>query len=68
MTIATVKDPDSIECTLTFTMTLKDWKQINKTLNSNAAYVELKIIREIDDLVRQLEKVFFVDDTDYSND
>lgn len=59
MSIAIVKDPDKIECTLEFTMTLKDWKQIKKTLGTNEAWVELQIINEIRDLVGQLEKTFY---------
>jgi hypothetical protein len=57
--LAQVVDPDEIKCTLQFTMTLGDWKQINKTLGSNAAYTELQIMNQISDLVCQLEKVFY---------
>ena len=59
MSTAIVKNPDKIECTLSFTMRLDDWKQVRKTLNSNAAYAELKLIDEISDLVYQLEQTFF---------
>jgi hypothetical protein len=59
MATAQVKNPDNIECTLQFTMKLKDWKQIKKTLGTNAAYTELQIMNEISDLVYQLEKVFY---------
>lgn len=59
MSIAEIKNPDEIECTLQFTMKLKDWKQIRKTLSSNANYTELQIMNEIMDLVRQFEKIFY---------
>jgi hypothetical protein len=57
--LAQVVNPDEIKCTLQFTMTLGDWKQINKTLGLNAAYTELQIMNEIRDLVTQLERVFY---------
>jgi len=60
MAIAKINNVDKIECTLEFTMTIADWKQIRKTLKSNEAYTELQIIDEISDLVSQLEKVFYV--------
>ena len=63
MAIARIENVDDIECTLEFTLRIKDWKQIRKTLNSNAAYIEMEIITEISDLVHQLEKVFYVDQT-----
>lgn len=56
MSLAEIKNPDEIVCTLQFTMKLRDWKQVKKTLNKNAAYTELQIINEISDLVYQLEK------------
>lgn len=59
MATAIVENPDSIKCTLQFTMTLKDWKQIKKTLNTNAAYTELQVMNEIRDLIYQLEKTFY---------
>jgi len=62
MAIATIVDPDKIECMLQFTMTLEDWKQIRKTLNSNRAYTEVQVMNEIDNLVRQLEQTFYIKD------
>ncbi len=59
MGTAKVNNPDAINCTLSFTMTLKDWKQVRKTLGSNEAYIELQVINEIRDLVSQLEKVYY---------
>ena len=59
MAIANVENPDDIKCTLQFTMKLKDWKQIRKTLGVNSAYTELQIMNEISDLVRQLEATFY---------
>ena len=61
MAIAVVKNPGEIQCTLEFTMKLKDWKQIRKTLGTNAAYTELQVMNEISDLVIQLEKTFYAD-------
>ncbi len=58
MSVARVVDPDNISCTLEFTMKLKDWKQIRKTLRTNAAYTELQVMSEISDLVNQLERTF----------
>jgi len=65
MAKAIIEKPDEIVCTLKFTMKLKDWKQIKKTLGTNAAYVELQVMNEITDLVFQLEKTFY-SDTDSS--
>ncbi len=59
MAIARVVNPDKIRCTLEFTMSLEDWKQIRKTLGTNAAHTELQVMNEITDLVRQLEKTFY---------
>ena len=59
MATATVKNPDEIQCTLQFTMSLRDWKQIRKTLGTNPAYTELQVMNEIRDLVLQLEKTFY---------
>ena len=61
MATAIVKNPDNIECTLQFTMKLRDWKQIKKTLGTNAAYTELQVMNEISDLVYQLEKTYYSD-------
>lgn len=61
MSTAKIVNPGKIVCTLEFTMSLDDWKQIRKTLNSNAAYTELQVMNEIDDLVNQLEKTFYHD-------
>ena len=57
--IAIIDNPDEIVCTLQFKMKLKEWKQIKKTLNSNAAYTELQVMNEITDLVIQLEKTLY---------
>ena len=59
MGIAKIEKPDEIKCTLQFTMKLKDWKQIRKTLQTNAAYTELQVMNEISDLVYQLEQTFY---------
>lgn len=59
MGTAQIENPDAIMCTLEFTMKLKEWRQIKKTLHNNEDYVELHIIREISDLIGQLEKVFY---------
>ena len=59
MSIAIIENPDEIACTLQFKMKLKDWKQINKTLNKNPAYVELQVINEITSLVNQLESTLY---------
>jgi len=59
MGIAKVENAENIKCTLSFTMTLKDWKQIRNTLQKNPAYTELQVINEIHDLVGQLEKTFW---------
>lgn len=64
MSAAYINKPDEIECTLQFTLKLKDWKQIRETLGSNEAYIELKVINEIRDLVRQMEQTFYVSDTE----
>jgi len=59
MSIALIDKPDEIVCTLQFKMKLKDWKQIKKTLSTNAACTELQIINEIRDLVQQLESTLY---------
>jgi len=64
MSTAAVLNPDEIVCSMTFKMTLKDWKQIRKTLSSNTAYTELQIMDEIQDLVYQLEKTVYNDNSD----
>ena len=56
---ATVQNPDAIQCTLQFTLSLGGWKQIRKTLQSNGHHTELQIIGEIVDLVYQLEQVYY---------
>lgn len=58
---AKIIDPDGIKCSLEFTMTLRDWKLIRKTLSSNAAYAEVQVMNEISDLICQLEKTFYVE-------
>jgi len=60
MNTAKIKNPNEVDCTLEFTMKLKDWKQIRITLNKNTAYAEMQLISEITDLILQLEKTFFV--------
>ena len=61
MSSAKINNPDEIECTLEFSMKLKDWKQVRKTLGSNACYTELQIINEIADLVNRLEQTVYAD-------
>ena len=62
--IAKVINPDKIQCMLQLTMTLEDWKRVRKTLNTNATYAEIQVIDGIDDLVCQLEKVYYANDSD----
>lgn len=59
MSTAIIKNPDDIQCTLQFTMSLKGWKQIRKTLRTNSAYTELQIMGEISDLVYKLENTLY---------
>ncbi len=59
MGIARIEKPGDIKCTLKFTMSLEDWKQVRKTLRKNDSYIELQIINEITDLVNQLENTFY---------
>ena len=59
MSEAVIENPDEIVCTLQFTMKLKDWKQIKKTLKTNPAYAELELIGDILDLVNQLENTLY---------
>lgn len=61
MGIAKIDDPDSIKCTLQFTMSLGNWKRVGKTLALNSDYAETKVIAEIMNLVSQLEKTFHSD-------
>jgi len=63
LSTAIIINPDEIECVLQFSMKLKDWKQIKKTLNEHPAYVELQIINEIQDLTTQLEKTLYANTT-----
>ena len=58
---AIIKDPENISCTMQFTLTLRDWKLIRKTLRSNAAYVELELINDITVLVNKLENTLYSD-------
>jgi len=60
MSTAIIENTDSIKCTLKFTMSLNDWKQIRKTLRTNSAYIEVQVIEDINDLVDQLEKTIYV--------
>lgn len=56
MSIAKIINPGKVKCRLEFEMSLDDWKQIRKTLNTNPAWsAECQIMDDIDDLVRQLE-------------
>jgi hypothetical protein len=64
MSIALIENPDEIMCTLQFKMRLKEWKQIDETLSTNSAFVELKIINEIRDLVSQLEKTLHASESE----
>jgi len=60
MSIAKVKNPDNIECTLEFTLKLSDWKKIHNTLLKNSSWAEMELISDITDLVSQLEQTFYV--------
>jgi len=62
--IAEMIETDSIECIMSFRMTVGEWKQIETTLATNPAYVELKILRQIRDLVAKLDKTFYANDFD----
>lgn len=57
MSSAKIVNPDEVRCTLQFTMSLKDWKQVRTTLNTKGCYAEMQLISEITDLVYQLEGV-----------
>ncbi len=59
MATAKVEKADDIKCTLTFTMSLGEWKEVNNTLSKHTAYAEVQVIREIQDLVGQLEKTYY---------
>ena len=59
MSKATIENVDDIECTLEFTLKIKDWKQVRKTLNTNAAYSEMEIVSKITNLVNQLKKTLY---------
>lgn len=59
MGIAKVINPDKIECTLSFTMSLQDWKLVRGTLETSAAYAEMRLIREVNNLVSQIEQTYF---------
>lgn len=61
MGIARVKNPDEMHCTLEFTMRLKDWRHVRRTLQTNAEYEEMKLITEINSLIYQLEQAFYSD-------
>jgi len=63
MSEAKIENVDNIECTLSFTLKIKEWKQIRKTLNSNTAYAEMELITEIRELVTKPEQVFYIDNT-----
>lgn len=60
MSTAQIENVDNIKCTLKFTMSIEDWKQIRKTLKTNASYTEVQLISDITDLVNQLERVLYV--------
>jgi len=59
MSVANVKNPDEIECTLSFTLRLREWKKIKQTLLKNSAWAEMELISDISDLVSQLEDTFY---------
>ena len=59
MSKAMIENVDDIVCTLQFTMSIADWKRVRKTLGSNAAYAEMRLMREIGDLIRELEQVLY---------
>ena len=59
MSNAMIENADDIKCTLKFTRSLKEWKEIRSTLNENPCYSETQIISEINDLIYQLEKTLF---------
>ena len=61
MATAKVDNPDKIMCTLTFKMSLQDWRQVKETLNTNRRYSEIQVINEINDLVEQLDKTYYSD-------
>jgi len=57
MATAVIEDSDNIECSITITMRLGEWKRVRKTLLSNAAFAELKVINQITNLTNRLESV-----------
>jgi len=59
MTNSKVTNPDSIECTIEMTMTIREWKCIRDTLQKNAACLEQQVIMEISDLVEKMGKTFY---------
>ena len=59
MSTAVIMNPDNIVAEIRLSMNLKDWKQVRKTLRTNADYTELQVINEIYDLVNQIEQVFY---------
>lgn len=61
MSLAIIENPDKIECTLQFTMSLGEWKEIRKTLKTEQHYTQLQIINEITNLVSQLERTLLYD-------
>jgi hypothetical protein len=54
-------DPDSVEATLTVTMTLGNWKKIRQQLyhaKAALAYPNFKVREAIDDMIGKAENVF----------
>ena len=49
-TTFTVKDPDSIEFTITATFKLKEWKQIAKQLEDSKGYIQWPASEWVDDI------------------
>ena len=55
-----VKDPDKIEFTLTITMSLKDWKELQSQLATN--WPSSMLSRDISDVTAKAQKVFYAEE------
>ncbi len=58
---ATIERPDDIKCTLEFSMTLGEWKNVRKTLRNNQAWAENQLIADITDIINKIEQTFHND-------
>lgn len=66
---AVINKPDDIECTLTFTYTLKGWKAIKEKLGKGSySYSGTDMSRELLDLVLQLESTLYASPAEGESD